>query len=50
MTRIYYTLGGQFVGSDTVNRVLTPEEIEKYIRRARREIGKNVEHKITIER
>ena len=37
MTRIEYMINGRFAGIDMVNRVLTPSEIEKYTRRARRE-------------
>lgn len=49
MTRIEYTIDGRFAGVDMVNRVLTPAEIEKYVRRARREIGAGISHKVTIE-
>lgn len=46
MTRIEYTINGLFAGVDMINRVLTPAEIEKYVRRARREIGAGINHKI----
>ena len=49
MTRIEYTIRGRFVGVDMVNRVLTPAEIEKHIRRARREIGAGISHKVIFE-
>lgn len=49
MTRIEYTIDGRFAGVDMVNRVLTPAEIEKHIRRARREIGIEVKHNVTFE-
>lgn len=49
MTRIEYTINGRFAGIDMVNRVLTPAEIEKYIRRARREIGAVISHKVSFE-
>lgn len=49
MTRIEYTIRGRFVGVDMVNRVLTSAEIEKHIRRARREIGMEVKHNVTFE-
>ena len=48
MTRIEYTIDGRFAGVDMVNRVLTPAEIEKHIRRARREIGMEVKHNVTF--
>lgn len=48
MTRIEYTINGHFAGIDMVNRVLTPAEIEKYVRRARREIGVGVEHEVSF--
>lgn len=49
MTRIEYTINGQFVGDDMVNRILTPAEIEKYIRRARQEMGADMKHNVTFE-
>lgn len=49
MTRIEYTINGKFAGADMVNRVLTSAEIEKYIRRARREIGVGVNYNVTFE-
>lgn len=49
MTRIEYAINGKFAGADMVNRVLTPAEIEKYIRRARREIGVGVKYNVTFE-
>lgn len=48
MTRIEYTIRGRIVGVDMVNRVLTPAEIKKHIRRARREIGVGVEHEVSF--
>lgn len=49
MTRIEYTIRGRFVGVDMINRVLIPKEIEKYLRRARREIGIEVKHTVIFE-
>ena len=49
MTRIEYAINGKFAGADMVNRVLTPAEIEKYPRRARREIGVGVNYNVTFE-
>lgn len=49
MTRIEYTINGLFAGVDMINRVLTPADIEKYVRRARREIGAGINHKVTFE-
>lgn len=49
MTRIEYAINGKFAGADMVNRVLTPVEIEKYIRRALREIGVGVNYNVTFE-
>lgn len=49
MTRIYYRINGRLVGSDTVNRILTPLEIDRYVRRAEMEMGKNVEHEVEFE-
>ena len=49
MTRIEYAINGKFAGADMVNRVLTPAEIEKYIRRARREIGVGVNYNVPFE-
>lgn len=46
MTRIYYRINGLLVGTDTVNRVLTPAEIDRYVRKAKMEMGKNVEHEV----
>lgn len=48
MTRIEYKINGCFAGVDMVNRVLTPAEIKKHIRRARREIGVGVEHEVSF--
>lgn len=48
MTRIEYKINGLFAGVDMINRVLTPAEIEKYIHRARREIGVGVEHEVSL--
>lgn len=48
MTRIEYTINGQYAGFDMVNRVLTPSEIEKCVRRARREIGVGAEHEVSF--
>lgn len=48
MTRIEYKINGLFAGVDMVNRVLTPAEIEKYIRQARCEIGVGVEHEVSF--
>ena len=49
MTRIEYAINGKFAGADMVNRVLTPAEFEKYIRRARLEIGVGVNYNVTFE-
>lgn len=49
MTRIEYTINGKVAGADMVNRVLTPAEIEKYIRRALREMGADMKHNVTFE-
>lgn len=49
MTRIEYKINGCFAGVDMVNWVLTPAEIKKYVRRARREIGMEVKHNVTFE-
>jgi len=48
MTRIEYTINGIYAGSDQVNRILTPQEIDKYIRAARREIGDNMKHDVSF--
>ena len=48
MTRIEYTIDGRFAGIDMVNRILRPSEIDRYIRRARREIGVGVEHEVSF--
>lgn len=48
MTRIEYTINGRFAGIDMVNRILCPSEIDRYIRRARREIGAGVEHEVSF--
>lgn len=48
MTRIEYTIDGRFAGFDMVNRILCPSEIDRYIRRARREIGAGVEHEVSL--
>lgn len=49
MTRIEYTIKGSFAGIDMVNRILTPAEIEKYVRRARREMGPYMKYNVTFE-
>lgn len=49
MTRIYYRINGLLVGTDTVNRVLTPAEIARYVRKAQTYMGKNVEHEVKFE-
>ena len=48
MARIEYTIDGRFAGIDMVNRILCPSEIDRYIRRARREIGVGVEHEVSF--
>lgn len=48
MTRIEYTINGCFAGVDMVNRILRPSEIDRYIRRARRDIGAGVEHEVSF--
>lgn len=48
MTRIEYKINGLFAGVDMINRVLTPSEIDRYIRLARREIGVGVEHEVSF--
>lgn len=48
MTRIEYTINGHFAGIDMVNRILSPSEIDRYIRRARRVIGVGVEHEVSF--
>lgn len=48
-TKIEYTINDTYAGVDIVNRVLTPSEIEKYVRRARRYMGPDMKNNVTFE-